>query len=177
MKTSGEKNPKTNFCGLLDSISFFSFLKQDFPYFPTFSPLQTPSPIEAVHQFLLKKKKLLYGLFGIQHLESSWNRKFSHYLMTQNIEVLFSFPRRKNVGPFVSFFSLFFNHPELVVSTVLKKAHVEIYFQELNFEWTLCFPLKGLRAPYTHIWGVGRGWSSKCQLEPEVSPHISGSSP
>lgn len=53
------------------------------------------------------------------------------------------------------------------------KAHVEIYFQELNFEWILCFPLEGLRAPYTHFRGVGRGWSSKCRLQPEVSPRIS----
>lgn len=38
------------------------------------------------------------------------------------------FPQKENVGPFVSFFlSLSFNHPELVVSTVLKKAHVEIF--------------------------------------------------
>lgn len=131
-----------------------SFLKQDSPIFPL-SPHYTP-PL-PYRRTPIPIRKPLYGLFGIQHLESSWNRKFSHYLMTQNIEVLFSFPRRKNVGPFVSFFSLFFNHPELVVSTVLKKAHVEIYFQELHSEWTLCFLLKGLRAPYTHFRGVGRG--------------------
>lgn len=43
---------------------------------------------------------------------------------------------------------------------MLKNAHVEIYIQELNFEWILLFPLEGLRAPYIHFLGVGRGWSS-----------------
>lgn len=91
----------------------------------------------------------IYRYLG--HLKSSWKRKCSHHLMTQNIEVLFSFPRRKMLDHLFLLPPphLCFNHPELVASTVLKKAHVEIYFQELYSEWTLCFPLEGLRAPYT----------------------------
>ena len=71
------------------------------------------------------------------------------------------FPQKEKCWTICFFlFSLSSNHPELVVSTVLKNTHVEIYIQELNFEWILPFPLEGLRAPYIHFLGVGRGWSS-----------------
>lgn len=87
--------------------------------------------------------------------------------MTQNRGFVF-FPQKENVGPFVSFFFPFpltaFNTG---CSTVLKKAHVEICFQECNSEWTLCFPLEGLRAP-THIsgeWGGGGVQNASYSLE------------
>ena len=50
-------------------------------------------------------------------------------------------------------------------------------FKNSTFEWILPFPLEGLRAPYIHFLGVGRGWSSSQKsghtpliLLPETQP-------
>lgn len=103
----------------------------------------------------------IFGTFGIQ-LE----QKLSHYLATPRAQRFCFLSPEGKCWTIWFLFPLSFNHPELVVSSVLGggrwEAHVEIYFQELSFEWILCLPLEGSRAPLHTLPGTGSGWSSKC---------------
>lgn len=105
--SEGKKKPNTS------TLVVASFLGPASIWFPSFTEQNsftshfhpTGPPQDRPHS----RPANYWGGVGVQleHLESSWNRKSSHYLATQSTEVLFSFPRKKILDHLFLFFPLF----------------------------------------------------------------------
>lgn len=94
-------------------------------------------------------------------------------IMAQGIEVLFSFPRRKMLNHLFLSPPLCFNHPELLISTVLENNHMWKYiFKNSILSGSFAFPRR-VKGPLYFFPKSGEGVEFKMQVRARnESTHI-----